>query len=67
MIEPSVYSMCLLICSLCSSGLSQHILASSVSLLRASEIEDLITGKDDRYRSSAMQNVVPSEVIAVPK
>ena len=52
---------------MCVAGLSQHILASSVSLLRASEIEDLITGKDDRYRSSAMQNVVPSEVIAVPK
>ncbi|XP_037092692.1 SWI/SNF-related matrix-associated actin-dependent regulator of chromatin subfamily B member 1-like [Pollicipes pollicipes] len=46
-------------------GLSQHILASSVSLLRAAEIEDLITGKDDRYRSAALQNAVPSEVIAV--
>lgn len=30
-------------------GLSQHCLASSVSLLRASEVEDIIEGNDDKY------------------
>ncbi|XP_037078037.1 SWI/SNF-related matrix-associated actin-dependent regulator of chromatin subfamily B member 1-like [Pollicipes pollicipes] len=48
-------------------GLSQHILASNVSLLRAAEIENLISGKDDQYRSSGLQSVLPSEVVATPK
>lgn len=30
-------------------GLSQHVLASSVSLLRASEVEDIIEGNDEKY------------------
>lgn len=30
-------------------GLSQHVLASSVSLLRAAEVEDIIDGNDDKY------------------
>lgn len=30
-------------------GLSQHCLASSVSLLRASEVEDIIEGNDDKF------------------
>lgn len=29
-------------------GLSSHILASSVSLLRASEVDDIIEGNDDK-------------------
>lgn len=33
---------------LIDSGLSSHILASSVSLLKASEVEDIIGGKDDK-------------------
>lgn len=34
---------------LIDSGLSSHILASSVSLLKANEVEDIISGKDDKY------------------
>lgn len=34
---------------LIDSGLSSHILASSVSLLRACEVDDIICGKDDKY------------------
>lgn len=30
-------------------GLSQHVLASSVSLLRSSEVEDIIEGNDEKY------------------
>lgn len=29
-------------------GLSQHVLASSVSLLRASEVDDIIEGNDEK-------------------
>lgn len=29
-------------------GLSQHVLASSVSLLRAIEVEDIIEGNDEK-------------------
>lgn len=34
---------------LIDSGLSSHILASSVSLLKATEVEDIISGNDDKY------------------
>lgn len=30
-------------------NLSQHVLASSVSLLRATEVEDIIEGKDEKW------------------
>lgn len=30
-------------------GLSQHILASSVSLLKAAEVDDIIEGNDEKY------------------
>ncbi|KAF5281672.1 hypothetical protein FQR65_LT14602 [Abscondita terminalis] len=36
-------------------GLNQHILASSVSLLRAAEVEDIIDGNDDKYAKPAAQ------------
>ena len=32
-------------------GLTQHVLASSISLLKASEVEDIIQGKDDKYKA----------------
>ncbi|KAF0313333.1 SWI/SNF-related matrix-associated actin-dependent regulator of chromatin subfamily B member 1 [Amphibalanus amphitrite] len=46
-------------------GLSQHILTSNVSLLRASEVDDLISGRDSRYRASGVQSV-PAPVELVP-
>lgn len=39
-------------------GLSQHCLASSVSLLRASEVEDIIEGNDDKYLEFNLINVI---------
>ncbi|KAL9873408.1 SWI/SNF-related matrix-associated actin-dependent regulator of chromatin subfamily B member 1 [Glossina fuscipes] len=36
---------------LADSGLSPHILASSVSLLRACEVDDIIAGNDEKYRA----------------
>ncbi|XP_019874976.1 SWI/SNF-related matrix-associated actin-dependent regulator of chromatin subfamily B member 1 isoform X1 [Aethina tumida] len=35
-------------------GLSQHVLASSVSLLRATEVEDIIEGNDENFRYKAV-------------
>jgi len=32
-------------------GLSQHVLASSVSLLKACEVEDIIEGNDEKYKA----------------
>lgn len=34
---------------LADSGLSSHILASSVSLLRAVEVDDIMAGNDEKY------------------
>lgn len=33
---------------LIEAGLSSHILASSVSLLKATEVDDIMNGKDDK-------------------
>lgn len=40
-------------------GLSQHVLASSVSLLRASEVEDIIEGNDDKYKAVSVHSTEP--------
>ncbi|KAK5638708.1 hypothetical protein RI129_013003 [Pyrocoelia pectoralis] len=40
-------------------GLSQHVLASSVSLLRASEVEDIIDGNDDKYKAVSVHTSDP--------
>ena len=37
-------------------GLSQHVLASSVSLLRASEVEDIIEGNDEKYKAVSVHS-----------
>ena len=34
---------------LIDNGLGAHVLSSSVSLLKASEVEDIIEGNDDKY------------------
>lgn len=34
---------------LVEAGLSSHLLASSVSLLRASEVDDIMEGNDEKY------------------
>lgn len=34
---------------LVDTGLSSHLLASSVSLLRAAEVDEIIEGNDDKY------------------
>jgi len=40
-------------------GLSQHVLASSVSLLRASEVEDIIDGNDEKYKAVSVHSSEP--------
>jgi len=49
-------------------GLSQHVLASNISLLRLSEVEDLIEGSEDKYKAASMRplNPVESDVPAKP-
>lgn len=44
---------------LIDSGLSSHILASSVSLLRATEVEDIIAGNDDKYKAVSVTSTEP--------
>lgn len=41
------------------SGLSSHILASSVSLLRASEVDDIINGRDEKYKAVSVTTSEP--------
>jgi SWI/SNF-related matrix-associated actin-dependent regulator of chromatin subfamily B protein 1 len=41
------------------AGLSQHVLASSVSLLRASEVEDIIDGNDEKYKAVSVHSSEP--------
>jgi len=40
-------------------GLSQHCLASSVSLLKASEVEDIIEGNDEKYKAVSVHTEPP--------
>ncbi|KAG5886550.1 hypothetical protein JTB14_012768 [Gonioctena quinquepunctata] len=40
-------------------GLSQHVLASSVSLLKATEVEDIIEGNDEKYKSVSVHTSEP--------
>lgn len=35
-------------------GLSQHVLASSISLLKLVEVDDIIEGRDEKYKSVAV-------------
>ena len=40
-------------------GLNQHVLASNISLLRASEVEDIIEGREDKYKAVSVQTIEP--------
>lgn len=42
---------------LAESGLSQHSLASSISLLKASEVEEVIEGKGEKYMASGSRSL----------
>ncbi|CAL4239745.1 unnamed protein product [Meganyctiphanes norvegica] len=42
---------------LAECGLTQHSLASSISLLKASEVEEVIEGKGDRYMASGSRTL----------
>lgn len=44
---------------LIDSGISSHMLASSVSLLRATEVEDIISGNDEKYKAVAVHTSEP--------
>ncbi len=43
-------------------GHSQHVTASSISLLRASEVEDLLAGNEEKYRGGGYTESRPSNV-----
>lgn len=47
---------------LVDNGLGQHVLSSSVSLLKASEVEDIIEGNDDKYKAISI-----SQELATPR
>ncbi|KAI5635718.1 SNF5 / SMARCB1 / INI1 domain-containing protein [Phthorimaea operculella] len=47
---------------LVDNGLGAHVLSSSVSLLKASEVEDIIEGNDDKYKAAAV-----SQELATPR
>lgn len=49
---------------LIDNGLGAHVLSSSVSLLKASEVEDIIDGNDDKYVYKA---VSVSQELATPR
>jgi len=37
-------------------GLSQHLLASNISLLRACEVEDILDGNEDKYKATSVSS-----------
>nr|SVE93037.1 EOG090X06Y8 [Moina brachiata] len=41
-------------------GLNQHVLASNISLLRASEVEDIIEGREEKYKAISVQTTEPT-------
>ncbi|XP_063699426.1 SWI/SNF-related matrix-associated actin-dependent regulator of chromatin subfamily B member 1 [Culicoides brevitarsis] len=45
---------------LIDSGISSHMLASSVSLLKANEVEDIIAGNDEKYKAVAVHTSEPT-------
>ncbi|KAK7078066.1 SWI SNF, matrix associated, actin dependent regulator of chromatin, subfamily b, member 1 [Halocaridina rubra] len=45
-------------------GLTQHVLASNISLLRASEVEDIIEGNEDKYKAVSVRQQVDPEAAA---
>ncbi|KAK3916574.1 SWI/SNF-related matrix-associated actin-dependent regulator of chromatin subfamily B member 1-A [Frankliniella fusca] len=47
--------------------LSQHCLASSVSLLKASEVEDIIEGNDEKYKAVSVHSEPPAPREPKPK
>ncbi|CAD0204535.1 unnamed protein product [Chrysodeixis includens] len=47
---------------LIDNGLGAHVLSSSVSLLKASEVEDIIEGNDDKYKAVSV-----SQELATPR
>ncbi|CAG9807828.1 unnamed protein product [Chironomus riparius] len=49
---------------LIESGISNHLFASSVSLLRATEVQDVIDGNDEKYKAVAVhssESMLPRE------
>lgn len=44
---------------LIESGISSHMLASSVSLLKASEVDDIIAGNDEKYKAISVHSSEP--------
>ncbi|MCL4132587.1 UNVERIFIED_CONTAM: hypothetical protein GTU68_056610 [Idotea baltica] len=45
-------------------GLTQHVLASNISLLRATEVEDIIDGNDEKYKAVSVRQLHDPEAAA---
>ena len=46
------------------AGLTQHVLASNISLLRASEVEEVIEGNDEKYKAVSVRQQHDPEAAA---
>ena len=46
---------------LCCAGLSQHVIASNISLLRATEVEEVIEGGEDKYKAVSVRTGVSND------
>ena len=44
---------------LIESGISNHMLASSVSLLKSTEVQDIIDGNDEKYKAVSVHSSEP--------
>ncbi|KAF2356476.1 SNF5/SMARCB1/INI1 [Trinorchestia longiramus] len=42
-------------------GLSQHVLASNISLLRMSEVDDVIEGGEEKYKAVSVRSSMPAD------
>ena len=52
---------------LMDAGVSQHLLASSVSLLKAKEVEELLAGNDEKFKSVSVNHSDPMVPREKPK
>lgn len=41
------------------TGLSQHVLASNITLLRSVEVEEILEGNDDKYKAVSVHSSEP--------
>ena len=52
-------------CTLHTGGYASSTLSSSISLLRASEVEDMFDGHTEKYRTAVGYDVAPKSVVDI--